>query len=163
MQYIFILVSNLSVTIKRGQNMTPCGKILKGKERFLLCNFAESLSDSMPIVVSSPLLSLWMGKKVERHAHKCKISIPTEWLMGWLASVNVVTFPFVWQLSKHSRAAKHCCWAFAVVWHCIPAYLSQLSGGFMGSLGSKQRRITLAPRPLFKRCLALVTNTRIFL
>lgn len=83
--------------------------------------------------------------------------------MGWLASVHGVTFPFVWQLSKHTRAERHCCWAFAVVWHCIPMYLSQLSGGFMGSLGSKQRRITLAPRPLFKRCLALVTNTRLFL
>lgn len=52
MQYIFILVSNESVTKKTEQNINPYGKILKGKEGFLLCNFAESLSDSMPIVVS---------------------------------------------------------------------------------------------------------------
>lgn len=63
MQYIFILVSNVSVTKKTEQNINPYGKILKGKEVFLLCNFTESLSDSMPIVVSSTLLPLWMGQK----------------------------------------------------------------------------------------------------
>lgn len=154
MQYIFILVSNVSVT----ENINPYYRNILCSDFYFCFNLTKSFNDSMTVVARTAAPHCPSGKKKDEiNATECKISILTEWLMGWLVMCMVSYF----HLSNtcQNTLERHHCWARTVVWYSIFASVSQLSWGYMGSL----RNIALAKHPLFNCSLAIVTNTIVFL